>query len=274
MNRRASALLLAAFLSMLSPVASPQDLSSREKVAEGEYSRWQDGHPLKNTGLTWTVWRTNDGIEIDAKLPPDMAAVWAAGLKHIASPELKKEIQESSTTTSIDMQLTKQLAIQKLVLDGKNLGDLKPVRVADCQIGDHEISCHGRKGTNRIKNSGLRQLLYSYPFPLLFTPILRDSKPLQGQAALVKLAMLEQAKDRLRLAEVSGQIRAEGTEKLTIGEYTFDAEKYLLVLATDAGERKLTLWTKNHDTVFAMEDSQLTAGVRVMLTQYKRYSDF
>jgi hypothetical protein len=163
-----------------------------------------------------------------------------------------------------------------MILEGVSLGDLKQVRVADCQVSDNEISCKGREGTLRLKHEGPLQLMYSYPFPFptSFTPILKNYKPPQNQATPIKLAMLEEVKHKMQLTEVSGQLHAEGTEKLTIGEYIFDTEKYLLVLATKAGERKITLWTKNHETVFAMEDSLLAPGLRIVLTRYKRYSDF
>jgi len=57
------------------------------------------------------------------------------------------------------------------------------------------------------------------------------------------------------------------------GEHIFDTDKYLLVLATKAGEQKITLWTRNHETVFAMEDSLLGPGLRIQLNQYKTGSD-
>lgn len=157
-----------------------------------------------------------------------------------------------------------------------SLGDLKQVRVADCQVSDNEISCKGRGGKTRLQSEGPHLLVYTYPFtfPLAFTPILKNNKPVENQPTSIKLATLEEVKHKIQLAEVQGQIYAEGTEKLTIGEYTFDTEKYRLVLATKAGERKITLWTKNHETVFAMEDSLLAPGLRIQLTQYKRYSDF
>jgi len=80
MNRHTAAPLLFAFLMLANPVASPQDLAHREKVAEGEYSEWQDGHLLKDTGLTWIVWRMNDGLKVEATLPPDKDAFLAAEL--------------------------------------------------------------------------------------------------------------------------------------------------------------------------------------------------
>jgi hypothetical protein len=116
-----------------------------------------------------------------------------------------------------------------MILEGVSLGDLKQVRVADCQVSDNEISCKVREGTLRLKHEGPLQLMYSYPFPFptSFTTILKNYKPPQNQATPIKLAMLEEVKHKMQLTEVSGQLHAEGTEKLTIGEYIFDTEKYL-----------------------------------------------
>jgi hypothetical protein len=276
MNRLTCALLVLGFPLLASPAVFLQEQADREKVAEGEYSEWQGGHPLKDTGLTWTIWHTKDGLEIEATLPPDRGALLAAGLQDIASPELRKEIQNSPVTRSIDLQLTKLLVLQRMILKGVNLGNLQQVRVTDCQVSENQISCEGRKGTLHAKNNGPLQLVYSnpFPFPTLFTPILRNNKPAQSQDMPIKLAMVEEINHKMRLTEVPGQLHAEGTEKLTIGDHIFDTDKYLLVLATEAGERKITLWTRNHETVFAMEDSLLGSGLRVQLNQYKRYSDF
>jgi hypothetical protein len=163
-----------------------------------------------------------------------------------------------------------------MILDGVNLGNSNQVRRADCQISEDEITCKGREGTQCLKKEGPLQPVYSYPFPFptSFTPILKKYKPPRNQAIPISVAMLEEVKYKVQLTEVPGQLHAEGTEKLTIGEHIFDTEKYTLVLATKAGERKITLWTKNQQTVFAMEDSLLAPGLRIMLSQYKRYSDF
>lgn len=279
MNRLTSAPLLLGFLILTNSVVSLQNPADREKVAEGEYSEWRDGHPLEGTGLTWTIWRTKDGLEVEATLPSDKGAFVAAALAgpgFRATPEFKKEIQNSTVTRNIDLQLTKLLVLQRMILEGVSLGDLKQVRVADCQVSANEISCEGREGRLHVKNEGPLQLVYSYSFPLpmSFTPSLKNNKPALNQGAPIKLAMLEEVKHKMQLTEVSGQLHAEGMEKLTIGEHIFDTDKYLLVLATKDGERKITLWTKNHETVFAMEDSLLGPGLRIQLNQYKRYSDF
>lgn len=86
--------------------------------------------------------------------------------------------------------------------------------------------------------------------------------------------MLEQVKNRLQITEVPGQLQSQGHEKLSIGEYTFDTEKYALALITKSGPRQIMRWASTQGIVFAMEDSQLPPGLRVVLSQCKRYSDF
>ena len=86
--------------------------------------------------------------------------------------------------------------------------------------------------------------------------------------------MLEEVKNKLQLTEVSGQLRSEGPDKLAIGEYTFDSQKYALDLDAKSGPRQVILWASAQGIVFAMEHSKSASGERVMLSQYKRYLDF
>jgi hypothetical protein len=278
MRRLSSMAALISSCAFVAFVAYPQDSARLEKVAEGEYWEWQDGHPVKDTTQTWTIWRTSDGYEVEDKLPPDkgaaLMAVMGAALAKNMSPELREDLRNASTTTDIHLQLTKERAIRTLLLNGKKLSDAKQVQMANCRIEENEISCKGREGTAHLKNSGQDQLVYSYPFPLLFTPMLKQSKPALNQTIPVKLAVLEEVKNKLQLTEVPGVLHGEGPEKLVVGQYTLDTEKYVLAFEMKTGPRQITLWTRNQGTVFAMEDSRLASGLRVMLSQYKKYSDF
>jgi hypothetical protein len=259
-------------------VAYLQNPTRVEKVAEGEYWEWQDGHALKDTSQTWTIWRTQNGYEVENNLPPDKAAallaVMGAASQRQMSPELREEFQNMSTTTDIHLQLTKDGALRGLLLNGKKLSEVKQVQVANCLVKENEISCKGREGTAHLKNSGQDQLVYSYPFPLLFTPMLKQLKPALNQPIPVKLAMMEEVKNKLQITEVPGQLQSQGREKLSIGEYTLDTEKYALALITKSGPRQITLWASPQGIVFALEDSTLASGLRVVLSQFKRYSDF
>lgn len=259
-------------------ITYPQNPPRVEKVSEGEYWEWQDGHALKDTSQTWTIWRTQNGYEVENNLPPDKAAallaVMGAASERQMSPELREEFQNTSTTTDIHLQLTKDGAVRELLLNGKKLSEVKQVQVAHCLVKEDEITCKGREGTARMKNSGQDQLVYSYPFPLLFTPMLKQFKPALNQTIPVELAMTEEVKNKLQIIEMPGQLQGQGREKLSIGEYTFETEKYALALTTKSGPRQITLWASPQGIVFALEDSTLAPGLRVVLNQFKRYSDF
>jgi len=259
-------------------VVRPQSFAQREKVAEGEYTEWKDGHPLKDTSQIWTIWKTPDGYEFEDALPPDKSAalfaVWGAALWKNMSPDLREEYKNASTTTDIHLQLSGDGNFRGLTLNGKMLSDVKQVQVANCSVKENQISCKGRAGTAHLKNSGQDPLLYSYPCPLFFIPMLKQSRLVPGQEISLKLAMLEEVKDKLQLTEVSGQLRSEGPDKLAIGEYTFDTQKYALALDAKSGTRRVVLWASAQGIVFAMEDSKSASGDRVMLSQYKRYLDF
>jgi len=270
--------ILVCFLASTTPAAFPQGSGRLEKVAEGQYLQWQDGHPVMDTAQSWTIWRTNDGFEVEDKLPVDkgvmLMAAMGADLDKEMSPELREDMKNLTITTDINLLLTRQRAIQSLILNGKKLSDSKQIEVADCNVKENEIRCKGREGSARLKNSGQYQFLYPYPFPLLFVQILKQSRPATGQTTPVTLAVLEEVPNKLQLTKVSGQLRGEGPERMVIGQYTFDTEKFVLAFDTKNGTRQITLWTSNQGIVFAMEDSRFTSGLRVLLSQYKKYSEF
>jgi hypothetical protein len=85
MRRLSASALLVSLWAFSAIVARAQNSAQREKVAEGEYSEWKDGHPLKDTSQTWTIWRTPNGYEIEDKLPPDQGA--ALGCNGNCAPE-------------------------------------------------------------------------------------------------------------------------------------------------------------------------------------------
>jgi len=109
---------------------------------------------------------------------------------------------------------------------------------ANCHVKENEIICKGRELSPHLKNTSQSQLLYRYPFPLLFTQILKESRPAMGQTISIPLALLEEAKNKTQLAKVSGQLRSEGTERMVFGPYTFDADKFVLTFDTKGGSRR------------------------------------
>jgi len=259
-------------------VATAQAPERLEKIAEGEYWEWQDGHPIKDTTQSWTIWRTKEGFEIESKLPPNrgdaLRAMMGSAFSKNMAPELREELQNATTTRGIDLGTNSDLGIVKMQLSGLKLRDAKPVEVADCNRNGDEISCKGPGGTARLKNVGQSSLVYSYPSPLFFVPIIKQAKPGLDQSVPVKLAMLNQVKNKLQLTEVGGQLRGKGPDRLSVGERIFDTDKFELTLETKPVPRVITLWTSKQGIVFAMEDSEFAAGHRILLTQYKRFAEF
>ncbi len=266
------------FLLASAPVAFPQDSARREKVAEGQYLNWQDEHPVMDTAQSWTIWRTDDGFEVEDKLPEDTGLMLMAGigaaLDAKMSPQLREDMKSLAMKTEIDLHLTKQQAVQSLVVKGRKLNDSSQVDVTNCQFKEAKIVCRGHEASARLKTASQDELLYPYPFPLLFTQVLHQSPPAAGQTSSVTLAVLEGVNDKYQLTEVSGQIRGEEPERMVVGQNSFATKKFVLTFATKNGARQITLWTLDSGIVFAMEDSRFAAGLRVLLSQYKQFSDF
>jgi hypothetical protein len=277
MRRLAPGSLLICWLA-LGPVSFPQGSARLEKVAEGQYLQWQDGHPVKDTSQSWAMWRTNDGFEIEDTLPVDNSALLmgalGAELKPQMSPELRESIKNLTMKTGITLQLTKDKSIQVLVVNGKRINDGSQVEVTNCQFKEEQITCKGRGASVHLKTAGQDQLLYAYPFPLLFTQVLTESRPAPAQTNAVTLALLEEVNSKYQLARVSGQLRGEGPESVVIGDKNFAADKFVLTFPTKNGPRQVTLWTVKPGVVLVMEDSGFARGLRVVLSQYKKFSDF
>lgn len=263
---------------VLVPVAFPQGSARLEKVAEGQYLQWQDGHPVKDTAQSWTMWRTNEGFDIEDKLPVDNGALlmgtFGAELKPQMSPELREDMKSLSMKTDITLQLTKEKAIRVLVVNGKKVSDAGQVEMASCQFKGEQIACKGHDASVHLKNAAQDQLLYTYPFPLLFTQILTQSHLVPVQTNSVTLALLEEVNSKYQLTRVPAQLRSEGPENFVIGDRNIPTEKFILSLATKSGPRQITLWTIKPGVVLAMEDSRFATGLRVVLSQYKKFSDF
>lgn len=231
-----------------------------------------------DTAQSWSIWRAGDGFEVEDKLPEDkglklMAGIGAA-LDAKMSPQLREDMKTLTMKTEIDLHLTKQKAVQRLLVKGRKLSDSSQVDVANCQFNEAKIVCKGHEASAHLKTSSPDQLLYPYSFPLLFTQILNQSPPAAGQTKSITLAVLEGVNDKYQLTEVSGQLRGEGPEKMVVGQNSFATEKFVLTFATKNGARQITLWTLNSGIVFAMEDSRFSAGLRVLLSRYKKFSDF
>lgn len=139
------------FLLASAPVALPRGSARREKVAEGQYLEWQDGHPVTDSAQSWTIWRTDDGFEVEDKLPEDKGLMLMAGigaaLDAKMSPQLREDMKTLTMKTEIDLHLTKQKAVQTLVVKGRKLNDSSQVDVANCQFKEAKIVCKGHEAS-------------------------------------------------------------------------------------------------------------------------------
>src|SRR5262249_14634626 len=136
-------------------LAFSQEPPAREKVAEGQFCQWNDGRPVSDTMQAWTMWRTADGYEVEDHLPIDKSAAFAAMLGAAGTrmtAELDEEIRGGSMATDIHLRLSKQGAVQGLIVNGKKLKDGKDVQIANCQSADSDIVCKGHANTTRLKS--------------------------------------------------------------------------------------------------------------------------
>jgi len=83
--------------------------------------------------------------------------------------------------TVINFQMSKQKEIQVLKLKGRTFTDSKQIELANCNVKETNLICKGREISAHLKTTGQSQLLYRYPFPLLFTQVLNQSRPATGQ---------------------------------------------------------------------------------------------
>jgi len=72
MKRSVRTALLIYFLGSTTPIGFSRGPERLERVAEGQYLQWCDGQLVKDTAQIWTIWRTNDGFEVEDKLPVDV----------------------------------------------------------------------------------------------------------------------------------------------------------------------------------------------------------
>jgi hypothetical protein len=266
--------LFAVFMHVVLIAQSPEQ---REKVAEGEYWRWENGHPIKDTAQNWTIWRTKEGFEIESKLPPDKAALWVAaiGSGHLsASRELKDEAKNAEMVTNVKVQMDRDFSLVGLHANGKSLKDGSSVLVANCLVKEGDLACKGRFGDRRTKRSAATQVMYAPAGPTQFVSLLQQAKGMSGQPLPVSFVVLEEVKNKLQLSEVKGVLRSEGRDKLTIGEHVIEAEKFVVSIEGNDSPRQIALWASKQGIIFGMEDSRDTPGTRILLSQFKKYADF
>jgi hypothetical protein len=269
---------LIGLLLTMQPTVMSQDSAKADKLAEGEYSVWQNGRLFEGAIQTWTTRRTADGYEIQAKLAISKAdaAMGAFGnaLTKDMSPEMREEFENASAPTGLDLQLASDYSVTRLQISGKRLSDAKQIQVANCEVADKQISCKTEHGTLRVKTPAKVSLVYLSRCPLVFMPILKQTKIEPGQDSTLRVVVLDEVKHTLQLSERVATLNHVGRETLSIGQYNFSTEKYFLAFDSQSGTRKITLWASDQGIVFALEDSQSQPNVRIVMSQFQKYSDF
>ncbi len=190
------------------------------------------------------------------------------------SPEMREEFENASVPTGFDLQLATDYFVTHLQISGKRLSTAKQIQVANCGMGDKQISCKTEHGTLRVKTPAKASLVYLSRCPLAFMPILKQAKIEPGQDSTLRVVVLDEVKHTPQLSERVATLNDVGRESLSIGQYSFGVEKYVLALDSKSGARKITLWASNQGIVFAMEDSQSQPNVRIAMSQFQKYSDF
>jgi hypothetical protein len=269
---------------------SPQTQAVREKAAEGEYAEWKDGEPIPGSEVAWVLWSTREGLELEAHLPPDMAASLLFGLARTSrmSPEMRRGAEEYASLREIDLKLSKDFSPQQLRLIGVKLEDVKKLEngknpsnanglaLAECEIGDAKTNCKSREEKHHLETQAGQQFYFCYPFPPLVSHILRHAGATASQPAAMRLTFFEfdQKTSRFTLATASGKLADEGPEEFMLGQNKFAAEKYVLTMESKTGRHQLRIWASHLGFVAAMEDSALPPGIRIQLMKYRKYAEY
>lgn len=254
---------------------SPQNSQQPEKVAEGQYMDWKDGHIVQDTSQSWALWKTRDGFELSDQLPPNKAdalmGTLGQAIRSSMSPKLQTEFDHSTILQSISARFTKDWAVEELELRGARLSDGKTVEIAHCTATGQRTICKGANG--RVQADASAHFLDSHLFPLLFTEFVRSSGAGVSKPTELKFAILDEKAKKLNLALVSSLLRNAGPDKLAIGQYGLQANKYVLDMKESSAAWQITLWASSDGLILAMEDSR-NPGLRTELTKYKKYAAF
>lgn len=250
----------------------------REKVAEGVYVKLINNASVTGSEQSWTLWRFSDGsfeLENQFKTGHENQAVEllaAIGSKHL-SPALRADLEKKSRQTHFTVHLRSDNRADALTVHGERLSDTKKLQLAACEIKDAQASCKDHRGKARYKLSGEEELLYSFPFPLLFRPLLLASSLTAGQTINKKVVFMTLGEDGPRLEQATLAVKYHGEERLALGQQNFNLGKYAITVRAPNQPLDITVWATRNGLIMAMEEAHF-AGERMGLIHFKRYSDF
>jgi len=266
-------------LILLGGFAAPliTESAANQKLAEGEYARINGGHIVEGSNQRWVLWRVAGGylLEDHFQVPLDAKAQMLADLdSKRSSPQLKKKMETEARANELQMKFSAEFRPQQLVVRGNRLLDGRAVEIVTCDIQDRETLCTGLKGETRLKSKSPRQFFYSFPFPMLFTPLVRQQGNESGRRKIDLIALTSKSvPSGPELSESEGELSYAGQESLSLRTSKPAVGKYEITIVSSSGWLlKATVWASPGGLVMAME--RPGAKERMELIQYKKYGDF
>jgi hypothetical protein len=273
--------LIASCIVLSLTMAMRAQTSAREKVAEGRYQKLQNGILSKDLEHLWILWRTGAGYELEDHYTDDMQFAErmfiAMDAEFPMAPQLHQEIQSDAVADELVVGTSSDLRIDSLRLQGKQLNGktTKDVSILNCKSLARETKCKGLKGSPKLKTSDARELFFTLHFPLLFGPLVRQSHRDSEHSDNIKLARLSfDTHSRPLIAESEAEVKYLGEEDIQIVDHVFRAGKYQISVRSKVGPALAsTIWASSNGLVLAVEGANDTKS-RVVLVEYKKYSDF
>ena len=250
--------------------------NQKERVAEGQYVRMKDGQSIAGSTQSWVLWKSASGYILEDRfhlaMNPALQLLLDVGPKHMSS-ELKQRLQTETTPTDLTMELNAELQGEKLLIGGERVLDGKPVKLLNCEPKSDETRCTGPKGTASLPRHNAEPILYSFPFPMIFSGFVRhDEHGIKQTTSTVKVAAVNYGAAEPTDATVEAKYVV--SETIRIGDRAFSANRYQIQVNAQAGwSLKVTVWASNAGLVLALETPDFP-GERVELVQYRKYLAF
>jgi hypothetical protein len=258
------------FLAVVSLATAQQ----KEKVEEGQYALLINGAHVVGSEHTWTLWHLSDNryeLEDHFQEGPDPAAaavaMLASGRNSRVSPELKKEVEKETVRTALVVQYDEKQRPVSFTLKGKYLMQEQTVDLLKCSSQPAAIKCSGKDDKADLKLKEPRELLYSYPFPMLLKPWLAAG----ASSNLMKVVTVTIGK-KLQLERAEIAVSDGGPDTISLGDKQFHGHKYQMEVRPEVtGPLTLTLWTDAKGTILAVQ-TMAHPDQLIALVRYKNYS--
>lgn len=253
-----------------------------QKVADGRYREFENGHFSKDIDHSWTLWRTTSGYELEDHFTDEQQfadrflIAMSSDNRLPMSPQLQQEGRSLAVVDNLMLEMSSDLRINNLTLQGKQLDGnrAKEVNVLECKNRSEAIRCKGIRGNPKLKTKASRELFYSFSFPMLFGSLVRQSKRNPQQPDKVALAAVSfDSHQQPRVSESDAEVKYSGEDDLHIADQSFRVGKYEMRMGSGSGGSSLTVWATANGLVLGLEAAN-APGKRMLLVNYKKYSDY